>query len=136
MPSYDYACPSCRKPFTVFRAMKHYRDPAYCPDCSTEGNRVISAPAVVGDFAGYECPVSGAWIEGRRAHEENLKRTGCRVYEPGETEAFKQRKAQQEAAFDTLIEDSVGEAIAQLPAEKKLALAQEFEQGVDATVVR
>jgi hypothetical protein len=43
-------------------------------------------PRVVGDYEPYECPVSGKIIEGRKAHEENLKRTGCRLLEPGEKE--------------------------------------------------
>lgn len=44
------------------------------------------------DYEGYNCPVTGKWIEGRTAHKENLKRQGCRVFEPGELEAFKRNK--------------------------------------------
>jgi hypothetical protein len=44
---------------------------------------------VARDYEGYNCPVTGNWIEGRAAHRENLKRTGCRVFEPGELEQFK-----------------------------------------------
>ena len=50
------------------------------------------APKVFGDIPGYESPVSGKWVEGRRARREDLKRTGCRPYEGRESE---QRAAQQ-----------------------------------------
>jgi hypothetical protein len=49
----------------------------------------LSAPLVVSDYAAYECPVSGKMIEGRRAHSENLKQTGCRILEKGEFENTK-----------------------------------------------
>jgi hypothetical protein len=40
------------------------------------------------DIPGYDCPVTGKWIEGRRAHEENLKQQGCRIVEKGEKEEW------------------------------------------------
>tara|TARA_R110000787_G_scaffold67557_2_gene151389 strand:- start:68 stop:391 length:324 start_codon:yes stop_codon:yes gene_type:complete len=53
------------------------------PDCRAD----FATPMVTGDYAAYECPVTGSMIEGRRAHSENLKQTGCRLLEPGEKEA-------------------------------------------------
>lgn len=38
------------------------------------------------DYKPYECPVTGKMIEGRAAHRENLKQTGCRILEKGERE--------------------------------------------------
>ena len=49
----------------------------------------LPSPLVVSDYAAYECPVSGKMIEGRRAHSENLKQTGCRILEKGEFENVK-----------------------------------------------
>lgn len=46
------------------------------------------APMSIKDYEAYECPVTGKMIEGRAAHRENLKRTGCRIFEPGEREAY------------------------------------------------
>lgn len=46
----------------------------------------LPSPRILGDYEAYECPVSGRMIEGRRAHKENLKATGCRVLERGEKE--------------------------------------------------
>jgi hypothetical protein len=51
-----------------------------------EARSHLSAPRILSDYEAYECPVSGKSIEGRRAHEENLKATGCRVLESGEKE--------------------------------------------------
>lgn len=72
-------------------------------DFSTMGdgmNPVRLPRYYVGDYEGYNCPVTGKYIEGRAAHEENLKRQGCRVLEPGETEQFikeKPKRIEQEA---------------------------------------
>ena len=39
---------------------------------------------VIGDIEGYESPVTGLWVEGRRQRREDMKRSGCREYEPSE----------------------------------------------------
>ncbi len=44
----------------------------------------IGFPQISSDYKAYECPVTGKMIEGRVAHRENLKRTGCRLNEKGE----------------------------------------------------
>lgn len=46
------------------------------------------AAYVSSDIEGYTCPVTGKFVDGRRDHRENLKRTGCRVLEPGEKDQF------------------------------------------------
>ena len=98
--------------------------------------RQISAPRVIGDYAGYSCPVSGRWIEGRRAHEENLKRTGSRVLETGEHEANQRARKDQEAAFDREVDATVERFVDSLPSGKQEQLATEFSHGVDASVER
>lgn len=50
---------------------------------------------ILRDIDGYTCPVSGKWIEGRAAHRENLKRTGCRIFEPGEREHYIKEKPRE-----------------------------------------
>jgi|GEM_PF-6589057 len=60
----------------------------------------FAAPAVIGDYAAYECPVTGKIIDGRRAHAENLKATGCRVLEPGEKEHNERTRVRNAAAED------------------------------------
>jgi hypothetical protein len=75
------------------------------------------APAVFGDLPGYESPVTGKWIEGRRARREDLKRTGCRPYEGREQEAKEAAKVQAERArqTDQLAEKMAHRAWAEAP---------------------
>jgi hypothetical protein len=98
--------------------------------------REIAAPAVRGDYAGYSCPRTGRWIEGRRAHEENLKRLGCRVFEAGERQEFDANKKREAAAFDARIENTVEELIHAMPLEKREALAIDLQNGANVEVVR
>lgn len=135
MPVYPYKCPSCQKSFDRFLRLAEYDSPQTC-DCGAVAVKQISAPAVYGDYAGYNCPITGKWIEGRRAHEENLRRHGCRVLEPGETEAARRAQAASEAEFDRKIEQTAEQLIAGLPPRKLEKLASEMQSGVTATVER
>lgn len=136
MPLYDYKCPVCSARFERMLKIADLDSVQKCSHCGAAMNRQISAPMVVGDYPPYECPVTGKIIEGRRAHEENLKRTGCRILEPGETEAFKRRVAQDEAALDRSIEETTDRLIAGLPTEKRDRLAGELENGLDVSISR
>lgn len=93
-------------------------------------------PAVRGDYEGYACPITGAWIEGRKAHQENLRRHGCRVLEPGEKDEVIRRKAAGEAALDRSIEATVDEFVETLPTAKREKLIAEVEGGLDVQVIR
>ena len=69
---------------------------------------------VRGDYAPYRCPVTDRVIEGRRAHQENLKRTGCRVLERGEKEQNMRDRAQADARLERTIGDAVEKTAAEL----------------------
>lgn len=47
------------------------------------------------DIEGYTCPVTNKWVSSRAAHAENLKRTGCRLLEPGEREQYERDKPRE-----------------------------------------
>lgn len=69
------------------------------------------APYVSSDYDAYDCPVTGKMVEGRAAHRENLKRTGCRILEKGEKEhAAKRREETFNDACSKLAESIVFEA--------------------------
>lgn len=51
----------------------------------------IAVPAIRSDIAPYKSVVSNKVIDGRAAQREDLKRSGCRLVDPGE---FKVEKAQ------------------------------------------
>lgn len=71
-------------------------------------------PYVQGDYAAYECPITGNIIDGKREHAKNLERHGCRVHEKGEFEDVKKygRKRHEEAidrAVDRAVQDMAHE---------------------------
>jgi type II secretory pathway component PulC len=91
---------------------------------------------VVADYAGYSCPITGKWVEGRKAHTENLKRHGCRVLETGETEAVRRKRTQEEAALDRSVEQTVEQFYETLPTERREELAHSVQSGVDVAIER
>ena len=135
MPTYVFKCPFCHKQFERILRLADYDKPQVC-SCGETAERQICAPAVRGDYPPYECPVTGRIIEGRRAHEENLRRHGCRVLEPGEDREASRRAAASEAEFDKTVEDTVERLVANLPEEKVCKLETEIKAGVTATVER
>jgi hypothetical protein len=65
------------------------------------------------DYPGYVSPSTGKWVEGKKAHLEDLKRSGCRIYEKGETEAYVKRlpeiRKNAEKVIDTAVEAAARE---------------------------
>lgn len=82
-------------------------EPSYTPKRLPDGFR---GPQISGDYQPYTCPITGRWIEGKRAHEENLKRHGCRVLEKGEKDEFVKDKKRRERDLDREIEKTVAQA--------------------------
>lgn len=74
-------------------------------------------PAYVrGDLSGYVSPVSGKWVDGRRARRDDLERSGCRPWEGMEqekTEAARQR-AYSDQKDDKKLEEDTRRAYHQL----------------------
>lgn len=135
MPLYSYYCGTCNSRFDEFAKMAQSAEPATCA-CGCRADRVITATRISVDYSEYDCPVTGKVISGRIAHQENLKQTGCRLLEPGETEATKRSKVADEAFFDRQIENTVEKAYEVLPSAKKERLANELLSGADLSVNR
>lgn len=113
MPLYEYQCPDGHVTREL-RTVDLRSAPARCTVCGNDAQKVIlSAPRVFGDFAGYESPASGRWIEGRRARRDDFERTGTRPFEEGDHEvAARNRKAiaaKQEAWADEIVEKTAAE---------------------------
>lgn len=66
------------------------------------------APAIHADLPGYQSPVTGQWIEGRRARREDLKRTGSRPWEGMDQE--RKEASRQQAYVDEHFDRKAGEA--------------------------
>jgi len=136
MPTYLYKCPACRGHRDVIKSLTVLNRKESCEACQAPMERQISAPAVVSDYAGYNCPISDKWIEGRRAHEENLKRHGCRIYETGETAEIRRKAASEDAAFDRSVDETVEQFYEALPSEGREALATAVTSGLDVEIAR
>lgn len=136
MPTYAYKCDHCHRRFERFLPMARYAEPQDCLVCGGTTTKQLFAPSVAVDYQGYTCPVTGKWIEGRRQHQENLKRTGCRVLESGEKEAVERAKAAEESAFERALDASVEEFFEKAPPEKLQQLERELLGGVTAQVTR
>lgn len=75
----------------------------------------LKSPMIFGDYQAYECPVTGTMIEGRRAHSENLKNTGCRILESGEFEDTKKNgKKNYLDGIDAAVDRAVDEIAAEI----------------------
>lgn len=135
MPVYEYTCKSCGQYFTRYLSLTRYRDPQTC-ECGAVAEKLISAPAVRGDYEAYNCPITGKRIEGRKAHEENLRRHGCRVLEPGEVGSATSRRARETAELEDAVAESAAQAVATLPRQKREKLEAELSQGLDVQVTR
>lgn len=73
------------------------------------------------DLPGYVSPVTGLWVEGRRARREDLKRTGSRPYEGLEQEQKEaaRQNAYKEQQFDASLTKTVSETFYQFPPSKR-----------------
>ena len=136
MPVYLYACPTCARRYDVVKKLADIDTPTICHHCGFTMNRQIAAPMVRGDYAGYSCPITGKWIEGRKAHAENLARHGCRVLDNGEKEAMISAQRQAEQELDKAVDTSVGTMIESMPTEKREALEAAASHGLTAEIVR
>jgi len=120
---------------TAYRKISERHDAPMCA-CGEQMELIISAPFVATDYPGYTSPITGEWIEGRKAHMEDLKRHGCRVYEPSEKEEAVKRREAEDRKLDDAIGATVDRTIASWDTRKRDKLAAEMEAGVGAEVVR
>lgn len=135
MPLYKFQCPNCPTAYTVFRKIDERNDAPRCVTCTPEQTcrnpmqRVIEAPAVQTDIPGYQSPIDGRWIEGRRARTEDLKRNGCRPWEGMETERreAEQRAEEADRVFEKQTEAGLHETLNNMSAEKQRVLASAFD---------
>jgi len=134
MPIYAYKCMNGHE-FEKFLKMADSDEEQFC-ECGRPGHKQVTAARVVADYAGYECPISGAWIEGRAAHRENLAKHGCRVFEPGEREATAKYAAKLDADMDVEVEATVDEFLSKLDTKQRDSLAAEMNAGVDVAYTR
>ena len=131
MPLYSFQCPACKRMETGFRKIA---DRDHLPVCQCAPGmrgfypmaRIIEAPAVQTDLPGYQSPIDGRWVEGRRARHEDLRRNNCRPWEGMEVERKEAEKRAEaaDAQFGKVIEAGVAEVYNGMSTESQRALAQ------------
>jgi len=134
MPLYDCRCLDGHK-FERMIKLADFEAPIICA-CGTTAHRVISAPMFSVEQVGYTCPVTGKYIGSKRQHEENLRQQDCRVFETGEKELAQKRIAEQEAAFEKSVDQTVEKNFWSMPSDKREKIANELESGVDLAIER
>lgn len=108
MPTYDYRCVKGHT-FEGFSSIAARNDPRLCACGESAALVILRAPGIWGDLPGYESPIDGKWVEGRRARANDLARSGSRPYEGWETEHKEMVKRQKanEDKLDQLIDTAV-----------------------------
>lgn len=134
MPVYEYKCEAGHE-FEKVHRIAHCDDTHHCT-CGAVAHRQMVAPRVRGDYPGYQCPITGSWIEGRKAHNENLAKHGCRVLEGGEREAMTRRKAEADSRLEKAVEETAIMDLMTMPDTKFEVLAGELVRGGDTEFVR
>lgn len=127
MPLYDFHCDNGHR-FERFVKLEDFELLQNC-SCGMPALRVISAPMFSVDQTGYNCPVTGNWIGSKREHEENLRRTDCRVLETGETAAAAAYREKADRDFDKAVEATVEKEVEAMPSEKRERLYNELTRG-------
>lgn len=120
MPIYDYACQQCGNQETGYRRIDDRHNGPVC--CAATMQMQISPHMVMPDLPGYESPVTGKWIEGRVARQEDLRRSGCRPYELGEKQEFIKQKKASEKANDAKLYDAIAKTYYNMPEQKRRIL--------------
>lgn len=113
MPVYEYHCVSCDKRFDAFKKLAQYQE-RQVHTCGETAQKVLSVPMVAIDYPAYESPATGKWIEGKKAHLEDLKQSGCRLMEPGEQADMQKRVKAEDKALDTFVDNSVDKVFAEI----------------------
>lgn len=134
-PIYEYECPSCHARQDGYRSIAERKDGPMC-GCGAKTEQILSAPMVAPDLPGYESPIDGRWIEGRKARQEDLKRNQCRPYEDGEREEYIRRRQAEDAGLDRRVGETVEAWWEKADDGKREAITNAVERGVTAEIVR
>jgi len=86
MPIYEYRCPKCRMEFELMRPMSEMNEPASCPQCGAEGERLVSGFASrVGFYVKAPAKAPFRSSSGEGANKAGSKKTAKRKSNRGKT---------------------------------------------------
>ena len=138
MPLYEYKCkcPECFKRFERVLPLAEYDKIQSCPECGQPALKQLSASQISMDYQPYHCPITGKYIDGKRAHKENLAKHGMRVFEQGEQEDSARFRRDADRELDKNLEKTAEKLISKLPPEKFKQLEHEANSGLIPTIER
>lgn len=134
MPLYAYVCADGHA-FDRYLPVSSYAEPQTC-ECGAPGIKRICAPMVVTDLPGYESPVDGRWVEGKRARREDLARNNCVEYDPSMKQEYMRKVERSEQALEKVLDQQIEAGIHAMPARKRELLEQELKSGTDLQLTR
>lgn len=90
----------------VRRRYRWDKDTGEMVEVPWDARQTSLAPEIWDDLPGYNSPVTGQWVEGRKQRREDLRRTNSRPYEGREQEQREAAKvaAEKERKLDQLAE--------------------------------
>lgn len=138
MPNYTYRCSDGHTLETFLPVSLHVSE-MVCQQCGQIAFQVICAPLLVKvcQDVSYDSPIDGRPITNWQARQEDLKRSGCRPYDPEMKKDSANFRKQQATELDSAIDAHVEQAIEKMPTAKRGKLMSELtEQGLGADVVR
>lgn len=109
-----------------------------CPVCTHVGEKVfLTAPRgyVQGDIC-YDSPIDGRPITTKQARIEDLRRNGCREYDPSEKEESVRNRAKEETRLEQKLDETVDQTLSTWSPRKKELLEQEIRAGATAEITR
>lgn len=126
MPTYEYSC-QCGKDFEVILPIKLHAEPQECA-CGKVATKVFRTAPIgfVSPDICYDSPIDGRVIRSKQQRIEDLARSNCVPYEPGQKQDYLRSIEEADAALDKSIEAHVEQEIAKMPAAKKEILANEL----------
>lgn len=123
-----FKCPSCcRETFGGKAPYCHGTPMDDMGEWSLPDGAITAAPMIVRAATyQYQCPITGKDINGKRDHEANLARHGCRVLESGEAEDAQRRRKQAAADFDRALDTGIDKIIDGMGHDKRESLVKEL----------
>jgi hypothetical protein len=91
---------------------------------------------IMGDLPDYTSPVDGKLVSGRAQRREDLKRTGCREYDPSERTNYMQERASDDAKLDKAVGNTVEKWFYTATPRERERIVQAMQAGTDASIIR
>lgn len=137
MPIYTFLCHNGHR-YERFLRVASLEEVQMC-FCNAPSEVTITPPLMVkvAQDVCYDSPIDGKPITSWAQRQEDLARSNCQPYDPEMKTDYTNRVKASERELDQAVGETVEEAIAKMPTQKRGKLYSEMaEQGHDLAVVR